>query len=330
MSWYLKKGEETKGPYAEEQITQWIQGDQLGSDCLMWQEGMSEWVPVPAATNVAKADVPPQPSHPVPAPGPQPNEQQGFAHGYPSPQDPNVRAAPAPGQQPQQPQQPPQQQEQPQQQFQPQASPPLQPQPEPAPQSFGQSIQGGAQGLADAGSTIGDKFGGAAAAVGAKAGAMGDKLQQADGLADQVAGPTQQSRLVTGADAPMGKRIVAKLIDSLILMLPLGILGFLVGFVIGMLELGAIGLVISMLMNVVLIALIVAYNTIFLKKSGQTIGKKVMGLIVSDKNANCPPTEIALKRSLWELVPFGHLLAFFNDKHASLADRQTGSRVLSI
>ncbi|GAA3489230.1 RDD family protein [Streptomyces cremeus] len=112
--------------------------------------------------------------------------------------------------------------------------------------------------------------------------------------------------------ASLGKRFVARLIDMLIVGVPMGLLGIPFGSYERVTEttddfgdtFTQVTSGKSLLWSVVVIAVYLAYDTILTAKNGQTIGKRVMGLRVAVLNdGRTPTTGVALLRAAVLLVP---------------------------
>jgi len=299
MSWYLRKGEDTQGPFSEDQVAQWINAGDLGPDCWMWSEGMPDWVPVPQ---------PEAPQGPPPMPSPvQPTNPAAPTYNSP------VSPAPAP------PAQTAQVAQQPSHQHQARVVR------NDAVQGA-QAMAGGAASAVSAGTAAaGTALAGAGGALSSAASNIGERISPDSELGNLLKSEGDQPVVISGETANLGKRFVAKVIDSFIIGIPFMIIGFVIGMIFKGNNLGQLLSGVLQLLN---IAAFLLYNFFFLKKSGQTVGKKLLGLKVVDSNSQCPPQEIPLKRSLWELVPFGHLLCLFNKERQGLHDKMTGSRVI--
>lgn len=117
----------------------------------------------------------------------------------------------------------------------------------------------------------------------------------------------------------LGKRIVASIIDSIVL----SVIGFLLG-----LTLSFIG---------VIIAPIVTWLYYILMEGGAwhaTLGKKVMGLYVADGNGNGIKYSTAILRLIGKMLSglilgIGYLMAFFNEQKQGLHDMIAKTYVLN-
>lgn len=117
----------------------------------------------------------------------------------------------------------------------------------------------------------------------------------------------------------LGKRIVASIIDSIVL----SIIGFLLG-----LTLSFIG---------VIIAPIISWLYYILMEGGSwhaTLGKRVMGLYVADSNGNGITYSTSILRLIGKMLSglilgIGYLMAFFNDTKQGLHDMIAKTYVLN-
>ncbi|CAM5343406.1 hypothetical protein GCM10010329_35950 [Streptomyces spiroverticillatus] len=112
--------------------------------------------------------------------------------------------------------------------------------------------------------------------------------------------------------ASLGKRFVARLIDMLIVGIPMGLLGIPFGSYERITEttddfgdtFTQVTSGKSLLWSVIVIAVYLAYDTIMTAKNGQTVGKRVMGLRVAMLNdGSTPQSSVALMRAAVLLVP---------------------------
>lgn len=110
-----------------------------------------------------------------------------------------------------------------------------------------------------------------------------------------------------GAPADLGPRVLARLIDYLILwalflvilfplFLALSFLGSIGGVFGGGFSLG------SLVFAIITAAIVVGYFAIMESQRGQTVGKMVMGLQTRGPNGGNPTTEEAVKRNLWNAL----------------------------
>jgi len=110
-----------------------------------------------------------------------------------------------------------------------------------------------------------------------------------------------------GAPADLGPRVLARLIDYVILwavflvilfpvFLALSFLGSIGGVVGGGFSLG------SLVFGIIVAALVVGYFAIMESQRGQTVGKMVMGLETQGPNGGKPTTEEAVKRNVWNAL----------------------------
>jgi len=135
--------------------------------------------------------------------------------------------------------------------------------------------------------------------------------------------------------ADSGKRVIAFLIDAIILGVISSILYVILGFVGFMgsssLETGGSGGIMAImagasLVNLLSVAIQVGYFTYMESSERQaTIGKSAMGLIVADENGNRLDTQKALIRNLSRIISgiiclFGYIMAFFTEKKQALHD----------
>jgi hypothetical protein len=70
--WYYAQNNQTKGPVEEEQLLQLVATGQIAQDTLVWQEGMSGWVPINQTPLAAKMQVSGAGPAGVPPPPPPP------------------------------------------------------------------------------------------------------------------------------------------------------------------------------------------------------------------------------------------------------------------
>ncbi len=109
-----------------------------------------------------------------------------------------------------------------------------------------------------------------------------------------------------GAPADLGTRILARLIDYVILgviyaiLLPLFVALSILGSVGGGFG-GGFGLG-SLVFGVIVAAIMVGYFTIMESQRGQTVGKMVMGLETQGPSGGKPTTEEAVKRNAWNAL----------------------------
>lgn len=110
-----------------------------------------------------------------------------------------------------------------------------------------------------------------------------------------------------GAPADLGPRILARLIDYVILwavifviLVPLFIVFSILGSVGGVFGGGfSLG---SLFFGVIIAALVVGYFAVMESQRGQTVGKMVMGLETQGPNGGKPTTEEAVKRNAWNAL----------------------------
>jgi uncharacterized RDD family membrane protein YckC len=112
--------------------------------------------------------------------------------------------------------------------------------------------------------------------------------------------------------APTGKRFLARLIDLLVVGIPMAVLGIPFGSyrqVTGTTDdfgdtVTQFGSGKSLLFQVLTIVVYLAYDTLLTKKNGQTLGKRLMGLRVAMLNdGSVPPANTALVRAAVLLLP---------------------------
>lgn len=142
----------------------------------------------------------------------------------------------------------------------------------------------------------------------------------------------QQSNAIggdrVGADmqyAGFGGRLVAILIDGILLSVVGSVLGLLVGSRPG--EAGA-GSGINLLLGII-------YYGYFLSTTGQTLGGRAMGIKVVDANGNVLPVGKAVLRYLASIVSaiilgIGYLMMLWDSKKQTLHDKIAGSYVVKV
>jgi uncharacterized RDD family membrane protein YckC len=119
--------------------------------------------------------------------------------------------------------------------------------------------------------------------------------------------------------ASFGQRLVAFLIDALIL----GIINWIVTMLLG----GVLGEAGSMVAIVIQIAISVGYWVFYQEKMGQTVGKKVMKIKVVDASGNLPPVgtlflrEIVGKFVSGIILGIGYLWMLWDPKKQCLHDK---------
>ena len=115
-----------------------------------------------------------------------------------------------------------------------------------------------------------------------------------------------------GAPADLGPRVLARLIDYLILWAVIFVI--LVPLFIALSVLGSVGGVFgggfsfgSLVFGILVAAIVVGYFAVMESMRGQTVGKMAMGLQTQGPDGKNPTTEEAVKRNLWNalnIIPF--------------------------
>jgi len=107
-----------------------------------------------------------------------------------------------------------------------------------------------------------------------------------------------------GAPADLGPRVLARLIDYLILWAVIFVI--LVPLFIALSFLGSVGGAFgtgfgfgSLIFGILVAAIVVGYFAVMESMRGQTIGKMALGLKTEGPNGGNPTTEEAVKRNLW-------------------------------
>jgi uncharacterized RDD family membrane protein YckC len=109
-----------------------------------------------------------------------------------------------------------------------------------------------------------------------------------------------------GAPADLGPRILARLIDYLILGAVLLVIS---AFFVALSILGSVGGVFgggfglgTLVFGIIEAAIVVGYFAVMESQRGQTVGKMVMGLETQGPNGGKPTTEEAVKRNAWNAL----------------------------
>lgn len=135
------------------------------------------------------------------------------------------------------------------------------------------------------------------------------------------------------ADASLGSRVGALLLDSLLVMLPLFVVA---GILFGESEAGDGGASVSLTGVPFLLTLLVAFGYFFGLEAttGQTLGKKIVGTrVVSDKGAGLTAVQ-ALIRTVMRVVDgfafylVGFVAALASSKNQRLGDMAASTRVV--
>ena len=125
-----------------------------------------------------------------------------------------------------------------------------------------------------------------------------------------------------------GARLLAAIIDNIILVL----VGFVLGFVIGMV-MGKSGQILSTILSLVIS---IYYWVFYQASSGQTLGKKVMGIKVVDMMGNKPSTmTFFLREMIGKLVSaiilfIVYLMILWDGKKQGLHDKIAGTVVVRV
>jgi uncharacterized RDD family membrane protein YckC len=93
-----------------------------------------------------------------------------------------------------------------------------------------------------------------------------------------------------GVGAPLGPRVVARVIDS-----------FLIG-VFSIFAIGIAGFELGFTANVLSVAIVMAYFTLMESYSGRTIGKTTLGLRSVGPDGGVPTLDMAFRRNVWYLL----------------------------
>ncbi|MEK7518200.1 MAG: RDD family protein [Patescibacteria group bacterium] len=125
-----------------------------------------------------------------------------------------------------------------------------------------------------------------------------------------------------------GARLLAAIIDNIILVL----VGFVLGFVIGMV-MGKSGQILSTILSLVIS---IYYWVFYQASSGQTLGKKAMGIKVVDMAGNKPSAmTFFLREIIGKLVSaiilfIGYLMILWDGKKQGLHDKIAGTVVVRV
>jgi uncharacterized RDD family membrane protein YckC len=125
--------------------------------------------------------------------------------------------------------------------------------------------------------------------------------------------------------APIGRRIWAYLLDTLILYIVTFALGAVMGLAIragASPALGCVNVLVSLLITI-------SYDAILVAATGQTIGKMALKIkVVAETGANVT-TGQAWGRALAKMIPFAQFVALFNNERKGIHDMLAHTRVVN-
>jgi uncharacterized RDD family membrane protein YckC len=125
--------------------------------------------------------------------------------------------------------------------------------------------------------------------------------------------------------APIGRRIWAYLLDSVILYILTFAMGALMGLAIRAGASPALGCVNILLSLVVTIS----YDAVLVASTGQTIGKMALKIkVVTETGANVTTSQ-AWGRAAAKLIPFAQFVALFNNERKGIHDMLAHTRVVN-
>lgn len=131
--------------------------------------------------------------------------------------------------------------------------------------------------------------------------------------------------------AGAGRRLVAVLLDSLII----GVMTYLIGVVAGLLSGDILGIGIAVT-NIASFVISIGYFVVYQSQAGQTLGKKVMGVKVVNAEGKTPSMvtfflrEIIGKMVSAIILMIGYLMILWDGRKQGLHDKIAGTFVVKV